>query len=74
MGRLPRFWCGTRTKPAFRHKDMKASEDKKKLQTEIERARRAYFAAGRRVRYLAADDENAAQDVKPRKQRLKLLA
>ena len=50
------------------------NENKKKLQAEIERARRAFLASGRRVRHLASDEEQGFQDVKPRKQRLKLLA
>ena len=47
---------------------------KKQLKEEIEQARRYFISQGRRVEKLAPGDEDMAQNVKPRKQRLKMFA
>ena len=53
---------------------MKTEENKRTQKEEIERARRQYFAGGGRVRHVNAADAGPIQDVKPRKQRLKMFA
>lgn len=47
---------------------------KNQIQTEIEYARRVFYASGRRVRQLAPGDDARTQNAKPRKQRLKMFA
>lgn len=65
------LWIGSGTKGQGVMNDKR---NKRQLQAEIDRARRAFIASGRRVRHLAAGEEQGFRDVKPRKQRLKLLA
>lgn len=47
---------------------------KRNQKEEIERARRMFFAKGGRVRHMEAHVAGPMQDVKPRKQRLKMFA
>lgn len=49
-------------------------KSKQQTQSEIEQARRVFYASGRRVRQLAPSDEGRTQNAKPRKQRLKMFA
>ena len=49
-------------------------KSKNEVQTEIEQARRVFYASGRRVRQLAPGDGARTQNAKPRKQRLKMFA
>lgn len=49
-------------------------KSKQEIQSEIEQARRVFYASGRRVRQLAPGDDNRIQNAKPRKQRLKMFA
>jgi hypothetical protein len=51
-----------------------ADKSKKDVQVEIERAKRAFLNAGRRVIHLQPQDEETPTAAKPRKQRLKMLA
>jgi hypothetical protein len=53
---------------------MESEKTKQQIQQEIEQARRIFYAAGRRVRYLSPSDEARVQNAKPRKQRLKMFA
>ncbi|MBI3993553.1 MAG: hypothetical protein HY342_09780 [Candidatus Lambdaproteobacteria bacterium] len=53
---------------------MKSEENKRKQKEEIERARRQFLANGGRVRHVDPADAGPLQDVKPRKQRLKMFA
>lgn len=53
---------------------MDISKNKRKQKEEIDRARRQFFANGGRVRQINAEEESPIQDVKPRKQRLKMFA
>ena len=48
--------------------------NKRKQKEELERARSNFFANGGRVRRINPEEEGALQDVKPRKQRLKMFA
>ncbi len=53
---------------------MKSEDNKRQQKEEIERARRQYFANGGRVRQVTPAETGPLQDVKPRKQRLKMFA
>ncbi len=53
---------------------MELEKTKNQIQTEIEQARRLFYATGRRIRRLAPSDEARLQNAKPRKQRLKMFA
>ena len=53
---------------------MDMEKTKQQIQTEIEQARHAFYATGRRIRRLAPGDEARVQNAKPRKQRLKMFA
>ncbi|MBI4082820.1 MAG: hypothetical protein HY423_09435 [Candidatus Lambdaproteobacteria bacterium] len=53
---------------------MELDKSKRKQQEEIERARRSFYAQGRRVSYLRDAEDAAAHNAKPRKTRLCLLA
>jgi hypothetical protein len=62
----------TQGRNQFRDEAMEKS--KQQTQSEIEQARRVFYASGRRVRQLAPGDEVRTQNAKPRKQRLKMFA
>lgn len=51
-----------------------SGKSKKDLKAEIENARRYFISQGRRVQKLAPGDVDPLQNVKPRKQRLKMFA
>ncbi len=53
---------------------MEIEKTKQQIQSDIELARRVFYATGRRVRYLSPNDEGRVQNAKPRKQRLKMFA
>ena len=53
---------------------METEKTKQLIQSDIEMARRVFYASGRRVRYLSPGDEDRLQNAKPRKQRLKMFA
>lgn len=58
----------------FQGRNMDTARTKQEIQSEIERARRVFYATGRRVRHLSPGDEARMQNAKPRKQRLKMFA
>ena len=49
-------------------------KSKRELKAELEQARRYFIATGKRVQKLTPGEENAVQNAKPRKQRLKMFA
>ena len=53
---------------------MNFEKTKQQIQGEIEKARLAFYATGRRVRHLSPGDDGRVQNAKPRKQRLKMFA
>lgn len=53
---------------------MDRPQSKQEIRQEIEKARKLFYSAGRRVQRLAPGEEEAARAVKPRKQRLKMFA
>ncbi len=53
---------------------MEAAKSKRQIMEEIEKARRMFYATGRRVQRLSPGDDGRVQNAKPRKQRLKMFA
>ena len=53
---------------------MDLEQTKQEIQSDIERARRVFYASGRRIRQLAPGDDARTKNAKPRKQRLKMFA
>ena len=49
-------------------------KSKREVLEELEKARRMFFANGRRVDRMAPGDDGRVENAKPRKQRLKMFA
>ena len=52
---------------------MDMEKTKQQIQSEIEQARRVFYASGRRLHQLVPGDDARMQNAKPRKQRLKMF-
>ncbi len=53
---------------------MELDKSKRELKLQIEAARRAFLASGRKTMYLQAEPDEEDRPAKPRKQRLKMFA